>query len=115
MEKMKTTAAHPTPPTVSSEHSLASSSARTSFFTLALTMSSQLLVAVLVPIIAGVQLDKKLNSGIVWTIVGLIVALLASVAVVVRAAKVANSIPTPQLSAADKRAVQKRIAEEDDD
>ena len=110
---MKTTAMKSTPPRVSSEHTEAAASARASFFTLALIMSSQLLLAVLLPIIGGVALDKKLGSGTVWTIVGLVVALLASIVVIARAAKMANSMPAPKLSPADRQAVQRRIAEED--
>lgn len=78
-------------------------------------MGWQLAVVVLVPVIIGVQLDKSFGTGFVWTFLGLGVALVLSGVVMWRTMQKANSFPVPKLSAAEKRAVQKRYEEDDKD
>lgn len=112
MGKMKTTAAQTTTPTNNSGEGN-SSSARANFIVLALNMTWQLLIVVLVPVIGGVKLDKTLDSGALWTLVGLAVALIASVLVIARTARLANTYPVPKLTDAERKAVQQRIAEDD--
>lgn len=111
---MKTTAAPTTPPITNSAEE-GSASARMSFIVLALNMSWQLLVVVLLPVLGGVWLDKHHGHGTTWTIGGLAVALVLSVAVIAQAARTASKFPVPKLSAAEKHAVQRQIAEDDAD
>jgi F0F1-type ATP synthase assembly protein I len=56
---------------------------RAEFMAAALTMSWQLAIVVLVPIVGGFELDKKLKSAPVLTIVGFFLAL-AGMSLVVR-------------------------------
>jgi hypothetical protein len=81
----------------------------------AANMSWQLAVVVILPIAGGAWLDKKFNAGNLWVFVGLAVALLASTAVVWRLVQLANRLPVPKLTAAQKRAIQKNYEEEDAD
>lgn len=60
------------------------SNPRTEFVAAALTMSWQLAIVVLVPIIGGFELDKKLNMLPLLTIVGFIVAMVGMAIVVWR-------------------------------
>jgi F0F1-type ATP synthase assembly protein I len=85
------------------------------FIASAVSMSWQLAVVVLVPIIGGVELDKAIGSKNVCLFIGLGIALVGSAAVMWRAMQVANRMPVPKLTAAQKRAVQKSYEEEDDD
>lgn len=80
---------------------------------MALNMSWQLAAAVLVPVVAAVQLDKTLDTSFL-IFVGLGVALVGSIVVMWRTMQVANRLPVPKLSAAQKRAVQKSYEEEDE-
>lgn len=80
---------------------------------MALNMSWQLAAVVLIPVIAGVQLDKIFDTSFLL-FVGLGVALLGSIAVMWRTMQVANKLPVPKLSAAEKRAVQKSYEEDDE-
>jgi hypothetical protein len=112
MEKMKTSAAHPPQPTATSDQTAASKSV---FLVLALTMSWQLAFVVLVPVVAGVQLDKALNSQHTWTFVGLGLAVIGSIGVMWSTMQRANRLPVPKLTAAQKRAVQKQYEEDDAD
>ena len=89
--------------------------ARSQFFVLATTMTWQLALVVLVPVIAGVQLDKSFGTKYACTFIGLGLALLGSAAVMWRTMKVANSLPVPKLTDAQKRAIKKQYEEEDDD
>jgi F0F1-type ATP synthase assembly protein I len=85
------------------------------FIASAVSMSWQLAIAVLVPVIGGVELDKALTSSDIFLFVGLAVALLASAGVMWHAMQHANRMPVPKLTAAQKRAVQKSYEEEDKD
>ncbi len=89
--------------------------ARGQFVGMALNMSWQLAIAVLVPILAGVKLDKALRSGYTFTYVGLGLALIGSVAVMWRTMQAANRLPVPKLTAEQKRAIKKAYEDEDKD
>jgi len=83
------------------------------FVFMALNMSWQLAVVVLLPVLAGVALGKAQDHATAWLMVGLAVALVGSIAVMWRTMRVANSLPVPKLSAAEKREVQKQYEEDD--
>lgn len=51
----------------------------------AISMSWQLAIVVLVPIIGGFKLDQHLNSSPLWTIVGFVIAMLGTFAIMYRA------------------------------
>jgi F0F1-type ATP synthase assembly protein I len=89
--------------------------ARGLFVGMALNMSWQLAIVVLVPILAGVKLDKVFGSGNVFTFVGLGLALIGSIAVMWRTLRVANRLPVPKLTATQKRAIKKAYEDEDKD
>ncbi len=80
----------------------------------AATMSWQLALVVLIPVISGAMLDKKLGTAPAGTLVGLAVALVGSVVVIRQAVQAANRIPVPKLTAAQKRAIQKSYEEDDE-
>lgn len=88
---------------------------RSLFLSMALNMSWQLAVVVLVPILAGVRLDKVFSMGSTYVFVGLGVALVGSTAVMWRTMQVANHLPVPKLTAAQKRAIKKSYEDEDND
>lgn len=88
---------------------------RNAFVFMALNMSWQLAIVVLVPVISGVQLDKALDTANTYTFVGLAIAFVGSVAVMWRTMQIANKLPMPKLTAAQKRAVQKQYEEDDED
>jgi hypothetical protein len=88
---------------------------RNAFLAMALNMSWQLAVVVLVPVIGGVQLDKALSTHYLWTFIGLGLALVGSAAVMWRAMQTANSLPVPKLTAAQKRRIQQQYEEDDAD
>jgi len=117
----KTNAVHQstTPATAKGEtqHSEDAGDTRGVFFVAALNMSWQLAVVILVPVIGGVQLDKAVGtgSGGVWTFIGLGLALVGSALVMWRTVRLANKLPVPKLSAAQKRAIQKQYEEDDED
>lgn len=92
-----------------------SNSARRNFLVYAANMSWQLAVVVVVPIAGGAWLDKKYGAGNLWVFVGLAVALVASTLVVWRVVKLADRLPVPKLTAAQKRAVRKSYEEDDED
>jgi Putative F0F1-ATPase subunit Ca2+/Mg2+ transporter len=87
--------------------------ARGLFLSMLLNMSWQLAIVVLVPILAGVRLDKAFGTGNVYTFVGLGLALIGSIVVMWRAMQVANRLPVPKLTAAQKRAIEKAYEDED--
>jgi len=88
---------------------------RGQFLNMALNMSWQLAVVVLVPILAGVRLDKAFGASELYTLLGLGVALVGSVAVMWRTLQAANRLPVPKLTVEQKRAIRKSYEEEDDD
>ena len=85
------------------------------FITMALDMSWRLAFVVLVPIIGGFELDKKLNTSPALTIVGFALAMIGLGLVLWRTLQAANRIPVPKLTAAQKRALKKQTEEEEDD
>jgi hypothetical protein len=85
------------------------------FIGMALNMSWQLAIVILIPVVAGVQLDKHFGTSYAYTFIGLGLALLGSGVVMWRTLKVANSVPVPKLTAAEKRKIQKQYQEEDED
>ena len=90
-------------------------SAKQQFVAMALNMSWQLAVVVLVPVIGGVELGKKFGNPTAWTLAGLAIAFIASGAVMWRAMQEANKIPVPKLTDAERKAVKKSYEDEDDD
>lgn len=78
-------------------------------------MSWQLAIVFLIPVIGGVKLDKHFGTSYLFTFIGLGLATLGSGAVMWRTLKVANSMPVPKLTAAQKRKIQKQYEEEDED
>lgn len=60
------------------------------FISLALDMSWRLAIVVLVPIVGGFELDKKLNLAPLLTIVGFIIAMVGLALVLWRTLQVAN-------------------------
>jgi hypothetical protein len=97
-----------------SDTSVADSGARRQFAVYALNMSWQLAVVVLVPLLGGVSLDKKLGTTPVWTFIGLGVALVGSAAVLWQAMQAANRLPVPKLTDEQKRKIQKSYEEDDE-
>lgn len=85
------------------------------FVTMALTMSWQLAIVVLVPIIIGVELDKALKNTSLYLYIGLALAVLGSIVVMWNTMQTANRLPVPKLTEAQKRAVQKQYEEDDKD
>lgn len=81
---------------------------------MAVQMSWQLALVVLVPVIGGVELDKMFKTSYILFI-GLAVAVLGSVVVMWRTMQAANRLPVPKLTAAQKRAVRKAYEAEDDE
>lgn len=80
---------------------------------MALNMSWQLAIVVLVPVIGGVWLDKSFDTSHLYTFIGLAVALLGCIAVMWRTLQAANRLPVPKLTAEQKRQIQKSYEEED--
>jgi F0F1-type ATP synthase assembly protein I len=63
------------------------------FVTMALDMSWRLAVAVLVPIIGGYELDQKLKTAPLLTIVGFLLAMGGMALVMWQTLQVANQVP----------------------
>jgi F0F1-type ATP synthase assembly protein I len=80
----------------------------------ALTMSWELLLAVLVPVIGGSQLDKSFGTKHLYTFIGLGLAVLGSAVVMRHTVRLVNRFPVPTLSAAQRRAIKKQYDDEDD-
>lgn len=82
---------------------------------MAVDMTWQLAIAVLVPIIGGVEIGKAAHAKTAGIFIGLGIAVLCSIVVLWRTLRVANQVPVPKLSEAQKREVQKQYESEDDD
>jgi F0F1-type ATP synthase assembly protein I len=67
--------------------------ARGEFLSAALSMSWQLAVVVLLPLLGGHALDNHFRSSPVWTIVGFVIAVLLGGVVVWRSAQLASPNP----------------------
>ncbi len=72
---------------------------RSMFLGLALNMSWQLAIVVIVPIVGGYSLDNHLHTSPWWTLVGCAVAVLGVVGVLVRIVKQANQEVSKALEA----------------
>lgn len=88
---------------------------RSQFFTMALDMSWQLAVVVLLPVVGGHYLDEHLKTSPLWTLAGLGLAFVMSGVVMWQALQAANRLPVPKLTAAQRRAIKKSYEEEDND
>lgn len=108
-----TSKATPTHAGGESDSSRAAKGQVTTFVGMALNMSWQLAIVIFVPILAGVQLDKHFDTSYLYTFIGLGIAVVASTLVMWRTLKVANSLPVPKLTPAQKRKIQKQYEEED--
>jgi F0F1-type ATP synthase assembly protein I len=69
-----------------------SSGPQQQFITSAVSMSWQLAIVFLLPVIAGIELDKHLKSSPVCTLIGLVVAIAAAAIVVWRSVKGVNAM-----------------------
>lgn len=85
------------------------------FIGMALNMGWQLAVVVLVPIVGGATIDKAANTKPMFTLIGLVLAAVGIATVLWRTLQIANSMPVPKLTEAERREVQKRYEEEDED
>lgn len=87
---------------------------RQQFLVAAANMGWQLAIAVLLPVIGGAELDKHTGGRHLWVFVGLGVAFVLSTAVMWRAIRLANRLPVPKLTEAEKRAIQKQYEEDEE-
>jgi hypothetical protein len=85
------------------------------FFVVAINMSWQLAIVVLVPIIGGVQLDKVFGHTEACVFIGLAIAVVGSVFVLWRTMQVANRLPVPKLTSKQRQAIKKAYEEEDNE
>lgn len=85
------------------------------FLYMALNMSWQLAVVVLLPVIAGAKLDKAVGTSNLYVFIGLALAAAGSVIVIWRAMQTANRLPVPKLTDAERRKIQKQYEEDDED
>lgn len=108
---MEKTAPQVTPPSIVVKKK--SKSDKGIFLGAVLDMSWQLAVAVLVPVIGGAQLDKKLGTSHVFLFMGLALAIALSILVMWHSLQAANKLPTPNLTPAQKRAIKKAYEDED--
>lgn len=67
--------------------------ARQQFFVVIMNMSWQLAVVFLLPVVGGYYLDQHFNSSPLWTVVGFVIAVPASVLVVLRQARLVTPKP----------------------
>lgn len=70
----------------------------TVFLVLALDITWRLAIVVLVPIIGGFELDQKLNSLPLLTIVGFIIAMIGAGLVMYRTLKITDSLPLKKVN-----------------
>ncbi|HET7673527.1 MAG TPA: hypothetical protein VFK11_03385 [Candidatus Saccharimonadales bacterium] len=87
---------------------------KNTFLIMALDMSWQLAVVVLVPVIGGAKLSKTTGTN-AYLFVGLALAVVGSTAVMWRAMQAANRLPVPKLTPAERKKIQKQYEEEDED
>lgn len=89
--------------------------ARQQFVAAVVNMSWQLAVVVLIPVVGGFEIGKALHAPTAGLLIGLGVALVASIAVMWRVVQAANRLPVPKLTEAQKRAIRKSYEAEDDE
>jgi F0F1-type ATP synthase assembly protein I len=116
MGKMKTTAVSSTsgktPTTTKSE---VPNKGRSAFFALAIDMSWKLALVILGPIIGGTYLDNALETAPLFTVIGLLMAVVGSIAVMWQVVKVANRQPVPKLTEAQRRQIREEYEKDDED
>ena len=105
----------PTPDIKGASKSAGGRSQSSLFITMALDMSWRLAVVILVPVIAGAELDKHFKTSPAWLIVGLVLAMIGMGLVFWQTMQAANRLPVPKLTAAQKRQIQKQYEEEDNE
>lgn len=88
---------------------------RSLFLTMALDMTWQLALVVLLPIIVGVELDNVQDTGRLYTLVGLGVALVGTAVVLYKTLQKANQLPVPKLTDAQRKKIKKEYEAEDDE
>ena len=88
---------------------------RNRFVLMAVNMFWQLAAAVLVPLIAAVQIGKHAHAETAGVIIGLVLAVAASTLVMWRTMQIASSLPVPKLTDAQKRKIKKQYDEEDEE
>jgi F0F1-type ATP synthase assembly protein I len=93
---MKQTTASPTPEERKSGAPTDSRSPGAAFVVMALDMSWRLTLIVLIPILGGFQLDKKLNTSPLFTLVGFVLAMAGTAYVLWWASKKADSLAMPK-------------------
>lgn len=76
-----------------------SGNARQEFFVAAVSMSWQLAIVVLAPILIGVKLDSHFHSAPMWTIVGFVVALGGACIIVWRQLQLFSPSVSPKVKA----------------
>lgn len=91
-----------------------SAAMRGRFVGMAVNMFWQLAVAVLVPLIAAVQIGKHFHAETAGVAIGLALAVAASTLVMWRTMQAAANLPVPKLTDAQKRAVKKQYEEDDE-
>lgn len=88
---------------------------RRNFLVYAANMSWQLAIVVVLPIAGGAMLDKHNGSGRMWLFMGLGLAAVLATGVMWRTVQLANRLPVPKLTTAQKRAIRKSYEEDDND
>jgi len=83
------------------------------FLVLGGTMTWQLALVVLIPLVAGAELDKKFKTSPVLTLVGLALALAGTALVLKHIVSLAGKLPVPKLTPAEKARLQKLNEQED--
>jgi len=82
---------------------------------MAINMSWQLAIVILAPVLGGVALGNALGAKTAWVLGGVLLAFVGSGVVMWRTMQIANRLPVPKLTAAERRKIQKSYEEEDDD
>ena len=91
-----------------------SSAMRNRFLVVGINMFWQLAVAVLVPLIGCVELGKHYHAETTGVVIGLVLAIAASTAVMWRTMQIVAHLPVPKLTAEQKREIKKQYEEDDD-
>jgi F0F1-type ATP synthase assembly protein I len=93
MEKMMKKSAVPTTSSADDEMKSQAEQAqylRTMFLGMAMSMSWQLAIVIIIPIVGGYKLDEHLHTSPWWTLAGCAVAVLGMIGVLLRIVKAAN-------------------------
>lgn len=87
---------------------------RSEFFMTVWQMTWQLALVIFISVFIGIWLDKQFDTGQAFTILSLLVAGLGATLVLWRIIRRVNKLPTPKLTAAQRRKVQQQYEEDDD-